>query len=248
MTASSDLVPLPRVNASVELCPVAAWASWRVLLLLLLSWILPVHAACWPDSDLAIRAQAVAGQRFPALVGRMPDVLACHDADFPPQIGGDYTSGIHRIRIPQREVLRGPVVIDSILAHELGHAQVAAEGKHGGPDGHGEAWVQAMLRAGLDAEVERMARFNPYTAAALGRDPARAAGGGTLGVPPTALPSDAQAPHAPAQPPPTVYEQFRRDRPPILRCEMQWRWFRLIHGGRVVEAGRWVPICHAAGP
>ncbi len=132
-------------------------------------------AACWVDERLQSLAWQVAGQHFPLARQRMPKVLMCSGDEFPARVGGDYTSVIHRIRVPSW-LDQGHWQL--VLAHELGHAEVALSGADRGADGHGPGWVAVMERAGLGDEVKRMAQYSASAALVLAqRGQARASPG-----------------------------------------------------------------------
>lgn len=114
-------------------------------------------AACWFDAGLAQAAQRIAQRGFLNAAQRMPEVVVCSGEHFDPDIGGDYNSGTHRIRVPVWQLQSGS--LDSVLAHELAHADVGLT--HGEQDfgGHSRHFFSALLRAGYQAEAERVAQY-----------------------------------------------------------------------------------------
>lgn len=114
-------------------------------------------ASCWFDPGLAQAAQRIAQQGFPNAATRMPEVIVCGGEHFGPGIGGDYNSGMHHIRVPVRQLQSGS--LDSILAHELAHADVALTQGAQDYGGHSRHFFVALLRAGYPAEAERVAQY-----------------------------------------------------------------------------------------
>ncbi len=114
-------------------------------------------ATCWRDANVTELAQTVAQSGFPNAASRMPDVLVCEGSDFGPNIGGDYTGGIHRIRIPQWQLNGGG--LRSVLAHELAHAETWLTGGSDANYGHSADFMRALLRAGWGGEAQRVGQY-----------------------------------------------------------------------------------------
>lgn len=122
MPTSSVTTKSPRAASSgkVERSP-----AQRLLLALVLALLLGMlllmgktaEAACWQDAGVTATGQAIAGQSFPDLQGRMPVIVVCSGNEFGPNVGGDYNSGNHRIRIPDWQMHSGQLT--SVLQHEL---------------------------------------------------------------------------------------------------------------------------------
>ena len=153
---------------------------------------LPSQASCWQDTHVVRLAYAIAQGGFPNAAAHMPDVLVCDAEHFGPNIGGDYTSGVHRIRLPAWQLQSGN--LHAVIAHEMAHAEVALELGAGAPVGHARDFFAALLRAGYHAEAQRVARYVQG-----GQQEFRAALAVTGSVP-GYLPPD-QPPHS-RQPPP----------------------------------------------
>lgn len=111
-------------------------------------------ATCWRDANVTELAQSVAQSGFPNAASRMPAVLICEGSDFGPNIGGDYTGGIHRIRIPQWQL--NSAGLRSVLAHELAHAETWLTGGSDANHGHSADFMRALLRAGWGGEAQRV--------------------------------------------------------------------------------------------
>lgn len=124
-----------------------------------------VDAACWSDAQVNALAANLAQSGFPNAAARMPEVLVCDGAEFAPGIGGDYTGGIHRIRIPQWQ-LNGSS-LRSVLAHELAHAETWLTGGSGANNGHSADFMRALLRAGWHGEAQRVGQHVYGAQAAL---------------------------------------------------------------------------------
>ena len=118
---------------------------------------LPSQASCWHDPRVAQLAYAIALGGFPTAAGQMPEVLVCDAQHFDPNIGGDYTSGVHRIRLPTWQLQSGN--LNPVIAHEMAHAEVALHLGAGVPVGHSRDFFAALLRAGYHAEAQRVARY-----------------------------------------------------------------------------------------
>ncbi len=112
------------------------------------------NATCWRDANVTALMQAVAQEGFPNAASRMPAGLVCEGSDFGPNIGGDYTGGIHQIRIPQWQ-LNG-TGLRSVLAHELAHAETWLTGGSDANHGHSADFMRALLRAGWGGEAQRV--------------------------------------------------------------------------------------------
>jgi len=115
------------------------------------------RAACWVDASVSHVAQQIATASFRATAGRMPAIAVCHAGDFAQGIGGDYTPGVHRIRIPEWQVVTAN--LHTVLAHELAHAEVWLTGRDPGADGHGRGFFEVLLGAGYGNEAERVAAY-----------------------------------------------------------------------------------------
>ncbi len=126
--------------------------------------------ACWRDDGVTAMAQSVANQGFPNAANRMPAILVCDGSVFGPGIGGDYGVGRHTIRIPQWQLNRPD--LNSVLAHELAHAEVWLTGGGTENNGHSADFMRALLRAGWGGEAQRVAQYLPGAQYAL--DQARA--------------------------------------------------------------------------
>ena len=140
-----------------------------VLLVLLLLAIGHAAAECWTNQQLAIQALDIATSRFPLVASNPPTVLECSPDEFAANAGGSYAASDHAILIPAWMTQRSSE-LSTVLAHELGHAQVRLSGGDGGPDGHSAAWVYAMRRAGYATEVSRMVQFSPAVAQLVARE------------------------------------------------------------------------------
>ena len=115
-----------------------------------------VNANCWNNPSLTRFAEQIATRHFPALQGRMPEIIECDASEFGPNIGGDYTSGVHRIRIPVWQRGQPMESVRTTIAHELAHAVL--EGRDwSGPNGHGTAFFRVLINAGFAAETQRVA-------------------------------------------------------------------------------------------
>jgi hypothetical protein len=160
----------------------------------------PVDAACWQDTNLSGIAAQEARRAFPDLLSRMPTVVVCEDSDFDWNVGGDYNSGRHRIRIPEKSTGANLV---GVLRHELAHAATSIRGLDDGSfGGHGVGWLRVMLQAGFDDEARRVA--NGYLG---GADALASAYEQVHGRPPRSpgsLPGGYVSPPA-DQPPPPLY-------------------------------------------
>lgn len=116
----------------------------------------PAAASCWVDSSVEATAQNIVHQSFPGLRDRMPSVLVCESGVFGPNIGGDYTSGIHRIRIPHWQLSTGNLV--GVLQHELCHAQDFVDGAvDQRAQAHGVGFMRCLMQRGWSYEAERVA-------------------------------------------------------------------------------------------
>ncbi|MDB5904566.1 MAG: hypothetical protein JWM26_3444, partial [Betaproteobacteria bacterium] len=94
-------------------------------------------------------------RHFPDLLSRLPMALLCDIQEFPPNVGGDFNSGSWLIRLNRHRP--GPAAVE----HELGHAAVALRGRDDGTvQGHGIAWMRAMIEAGLQHEAERVSNLD----------------------------------------------------------------------------------------
>ena len=83
-------------------------------------------------------------------------MLECAAETFGAGVGGDYTGGLHRIRIPTWQ--RNQPNVKATIAHELAHAAVALAGEDdGGYNGHGTAFYRELIRAGFGEEASRVA-------------------------------------------------------------------------------------------
>lgn len=132
---------------------------------LLGSTALAALAGCLLNEQVGARATVLARQAFPLVATRMPRVWTCSRDVFPPAVSGQYRSGSHEILAP--DWLPWGPEFDMVLLHELGHAQAWLAGGDPGSDGHGPAWVQAMVDAGLEHEARRMATYSADAASAL---------------------------------------------------------------------------------
>lgn len=131
-------------------------------------WLPTAKAACWRDPQIASLAESVARRHFARVAAAMPDIAVCEAQHFPAGVGGDYTPAAHRIRIPTWQTNSPDLV--GVLAHELGHAEVAVEGGDDGlADGHGASWMRAMVAAGFEHEARRIAGIVPGAADAFAR-------------------------------------------------------------------------------
>ncbi len=117
----------------------------------------PAFANCWSDGQVEHMARQVAARGFPNAARSLPELLVCEGRDFAPGIGGDYTTGIHRIRIPAWQLQSGNLA--TVLAHELAHAEVALTYGDAGPGGHGRRFFEALIAAGYTYEAERVAGY-----------------------------------------------------------------------------------------
>lgn len=113
------------------------------------------NATCWLDSNLTAIAQSIAQSGFPNAASRMPTVLVCDGAHFGPNVGGDYTGGVHQIRLPHWQLNRAE--LRSVLAHELAHAETWLTGGSDANNGHSADFMRALLRAGWHSEAQRVA-------------------------------------------------------------------------------------------
>lgn len=118
-------------------------------------------AVCRTEPVLVDLQRAVAEKHFPKLLAKLPAILGCDSAsDFSANAVGDFSPDQWRVRVLRTETSLAPRII---VAHELGHAQVAFEGGSDTPfKGHGESWLRAMRRAGFDAEARRTASLSTY--------------------------------------------------------------------------------------
>lgn len=186
------------------------------------------QASCWTDAGLTARAQALAQSSFPAVTRNMPQVLFCTRNEYAPNVGGVYSSGVHRITAGN---WHPPGSLDMVLLHELGHAQVALQGGDGGSDGHGPGWVQAMADAGLLHEARRMAQHSAEAARAVAEfDDSH----GPTEPPPAWQQTPPMAPQA-MPPQPRAWRQVCFLRP-------QTFWVRLPHG-QVMAQTQLVQVC-----
>jgi len=114
-------------------------------------------AQCWRDTSLEQNAAHLAQRFGPPLTDNLPEVLLCLDELFPPQVGGDYNTGAHRIRIPVRSA-QSPQ-LHSILAHELAHAVVTLTGLpyDVSRGGHGQSFIDVLRGSGFTDEANRVA-------------------------------------------------------------------------------------------
>lgn len=129
-----------------------------LVLALASTWSTNALANCWQDANLTelVRYQAQSG--FPNSAARLPNVLVCANSIFSPGIGGDYTSTLHRIRIPVSR-LNTPQ-LNTTIRHELGHSEVALTGQDDGlHGGHGPNWMRIMQAAGEAQEAQRVASY-----------------------------------------------------------------------------------------
>jgi hypothetical protein len=121
---------------------------------LLLSTCRSASASCWQGSRVMATGQAIAGQSFPELQGRLPLIVVCPGSDFGPNVGGDCNGGDHRIRIPDWQVQSGRLA--SVLQHEFCHAAVAVQGQDDGrAQGHGVGLTRCLSNRGLQGEAVR---------------------------------------------------------------------------------------------
>ena len=126
------------------------------LLLCMVALCAAAQAQCWDSPGLTKFAEQIAAQHFPALLSQMPTLVECAGEAFAPGVGGDYTGGIHRIRIPQWQ--RNRPDVKTTVAHELAHAAVAVGGGgDGSANGHSEAFYRELIRAGFGQEAHRVA-------------------------------------------------------------------------------------------
>lgn len=121
-------------------------------------------AACRADPNLVDLQRMVAERHFPRLLSRLPAIVAC---DFPrdlsPNAVGDFSPDEWRVRVLKIKTPSADLAPRIVVAHELGHAQVAFDGGHDTPfKGHGEPWLRAMRRAGLNDEAYRTASLSTY--------------------------------------------------------------------------------------
>lgn len=114
-------------------------------------------ANCWHDPNLTQRMLQHAQRGFPASAAQPPSVVLCANSVFGPNVGGDYNTGAHQIRIPVFQLQSGR--LDSVIRHELAHSEVTLtgqdDGKHGG---HGAAWMRIMQAAGEGHEAQLTAQ------------------------------------------------------------------------------------------
>lgn len=136
-----------------------------------------IEASCWSDAQVTALAMGVAQSGFPNAAARMPEVLVCDGGDFGPGIGGDYTGGVHKIRIPQWQ-LNG-TGLRSVLAHELAHAETWLTGGSGANNGHSVDFMRALLRAGWHGEAQRVGQHVYGAQAALNEARASLSGQGS---------------------------------------------------------------------
>lgn len=128
---------------------------------------MPAWSTCWRVDWVMDRAWQIAQQRFPGLLGAMPEVAVCQAFDFPNRaIGGRFNTGpVPTIEIPEYS-LSGD--LNNILAHELGHAEANRLGVDDRSlDGHGVGWMRVMIQAGLEAEAQRVVGYMPAAAHAF---------------------------------------------------------------------------------
>lgn len=191
------------------------------------------RAGCWTDPQVVRTAESIVEQSFPGLRARMPRVLVCDAGAFGPNVGGDYTSGMHRIRVPAWQLGSGNLV--GVLQHELCHAQVSVDGADDGrAQGHGVAWMACLLKRGWGAEAQRVAGLMPGAEEAL----ALAGGVSRPGWAPPAVAAEPQYVPPVVAPPQYV--------PPVYvpRCQLvqQRRWV-VMPSGHVVGMVAWVQVC-----
>lgn len=172
------------------------------------------EANCWHDTNVTQLAQSVAQSGFPNAASRMPTVLVCDGGDFGPNIGGDYTGGIHRIRIPNWQLNR--TELRSVIAHEMAHAEVWLTGGSDANGGHSSDFMRSLLRAGWHAEAARVGQYVGGAQFAL--DEARASlygqGAGRAPLPGAERPPIATPP--PIYVSPTVMVQVCHDQPFVV--------------------------------
>lgn len=168
-------------------------------------------ATCRHDTNLTQLAQSVAQSGFPNAASRMPTVLVCDGGDFGPNIGGDYTGGIHRVRIPNWQLNR--TELRSVIAHEMAHAEVWLTGGSDANGGHSSDFMRSLLRAGWHAEAARVGQY--VSGAKFALDEARASLYGQ-GATRTPLPGVDRPPTSTPPPiyvSPTVMVQVCHDHP-----------------------------------
>lgn len=161
------------------------------------------------DANVTALANSVAHSGFPKAAARMPAVLVCDGNDFGPNIGGDYTSGIHRIRIPYWQLSRAE--LRSVLAHELAHAEAWLSGGNEGNNGHSTGFMLALLRAGWHDEALRVAQYASGGQFALNQARASLYGQGGAGAMPPGVNRPPAATPPTAHLPPTVLVQVCHD-------------------------------------
>lgn len=133
----------------------ALWASGSVIALAAITVSIgTAGASCWSDSQVTAMAVNVAQGGFPKSASKMPTVVVCTGGDFGPGIGGDYTGGIHKIRIPQWQLNSSD--LRSVLAHELAHAETWLTGGSDTNNGHSADFMRALLLAGWYGEAQRI--------------------------------------------------------------------------------------------
>lgn len=120
-------------------------------------------AGCWLDQDVAGAVRGMAEAGFPRVTQEWGSVQVqvCEDSDFSPGRGGDHAYfpfvKLHRIRV--RLTVLGEPALDSILAHELGHAEAHLRlGQQPSHGGHGPDYLAVMIEAGWATEAQRVAR------------------------------------------------------------------------------------------
>lgn len=189
------------------------------------------QAVCYRNDAVTDRAVTLAWERFPAVPQQMPQVLVCSRDSYAPNVAGQHEPGANRITAG--DWLSWGQELDSVLLHELGHAQAWLTGGDAGTDGHGDAWVRAMLGAGLEAEVRRVAGYSGSASAAIN---AIAGRNGRSAPPPEGGRSPQQwPPPQPWSPPPPP--------PPRQVCQAIPQW-SVARGpwGTTVHL-QWVTVC-----
>jgi len=114
-------------------------------------------ASCWFDAGVTQAAQRIAQQGFQNAAARMPEIIVCSGEHFALGVGGDYNSSMHRIRVPSWQLPSS--AMDVVLAHELAHADVTLTHGEQGFGGHSRHFFAALLRAGYQAEADRVAQY-----------------------------------------------------------------------------------------
>lgn len=188
------------------------------------------QAACYRHDAVSDRAATLAWERFPTVAQQMPQVLVCSRDSYTPNVAGQHEPGANRITAG--DWLSWGRDLDAVLLHELGHAQAWLTGGDAGSDGHGNAWVRAMLSAGLDAEVRRVAGYSGSAAAAL----SAIAGQGGRSAPPADVggPPQQWATPRPWTPPPQPLRQ-------VCQVIPQWSYARGPWGTTVHL--QWFTVC-----